>query len=173
MLTSIACSNFKTQKEGPLNAIQKGNFRLLVTLIKQGRAEESLSPIHPIKYGRSMRNVRRRAYKSGTSFNRQKAYWQTVCVNARGIRYVVESSTKLLKFQAAIAERQTVYVNTRRIRCVVACLLKFLNNSFAPYGYLLDLIKRAADDLITFQAVMENNSSSYSSAVEFSNSDRR
>ena len=45
------------------------NFRQLVTLIQQGYAEESMSPIHPIKYG-----CNRRAYKSGTSFNRQTLY---------------------------------------------------------------------------------------------------
>ena len=43
-------------------------------------------PIHHIKCGRGMQNVRRRAYKSGIPFNRQIAYWKTVYVNVRRIR---------------------------------------------------------------------------------------
>ena len=69
-------------------------------LTKQGSAEESMLPIHPFKYGWGIPNVRRRAYKSGASFNfltifeiwrHTNAYWQIVCEYAGGIRYVVAS----------------------------------------------------------------------------------
>ena len=50
------------------------NFRLLVTLIQQGYAKESMLPIHSIKYSWGMQSVRRRAYKSGTFFNCQTVY---------------------------------------------------------------------------------------------------
>ena len=98
-------------------------------------------PIHPIKYGRGMQNVRRRAYKIGTSFNRQIAYWQTVNENARGIQYAVAFSMKLLKFQAEATLNEPAIVK-----------------------------------VINFQVVVKRKGlvgSSYSSAVEISNSDRR
>ena len=103
-------------------------------------------PIHPIKYRRGMQNLRRRAYRCGTSFNcltifeighRTNAYWKTVYVNARGIRYVV------------------------------AFLLKLLKSGLPTSACLIELV---ADKLINFQAVVKGKGfvkSIYSSAAEF------
>ena len=50
------------------------NFRLLVTFMQQGYVEESMLPIHSIKYSWGILSVRRRAHKSGTFFNRKTVY---------------------------------------------------------------------------------------------------